>query len=238
MPTAAFTLLSPSLLSLGDYLLIMGRWNQKKRKNIVHADSKWDARLVEMATRLITAGFTYADLGTILGVEGTTVGNWIDKYPDFREASKKGHDAANAITLGQMLRCAWGYEYEETTTKKCVTLDADGEEIPAAENKVVITTHLKHQPPNAELLKFIALNRMKDEFTDIKRLEINENRKIEITGLDEEKRLDEFISNFIEHLNKTKQIDCKVIDEKQIIDQPAKVESNDSNGCSGQPALP
>jgi len=215
-----------------------GHWKDKERINKLKANAKWDSRLAEMATRLIAAGITYEEIGNIIGVTEHTIAAWTQRYPDFKAAAEAGHQAANAITLGQLLRSAWGYDYTEKTIKRCVTLDKDGEEIPSEENKAVVTEHFKSQPPNADLLKFIALNRMKDEFSDTKRLEINENRRIEITGLDEEKRLDEFISNFVEHLNKTKQIDCKVIDEERIIDQPPKVESNDSNGRSGQPALP
>jgi hypothetical protein len=199
-----------------------GPYNKKKRVNKLRSDAVWDVRLCEMAIKLLAGGATFDDIGYILGVKGETVQTWRDRYPDFRAAADAGHTASNARTLGEMLRCAWGFEYKERTVKRQVILDEEGEEVnvPGETSKAVITEHTKYQPPNADLLKFIALNRLSGEFKDSKRIEIEDNRTIKIVGADEAKAIDEFIVKYLESVQKPKLIESNVVEadfEKQGI---------------------
>lgn len=212
------------------------RWAEKDRANKVRADAHWDVRLAEVAAKLIAGGFTYKDIGVVLGVSESTVLGWTQKYESFVEAAKVGHEAANALTLGQMLRSAWGYDFTETDEKFIEIRDEAGES--TGKTKVITVVKTRHQPPNAELLKFIALNRMSGEFKDTKRIEIDENRRIQITGLDEVKALDSFIEKFIESTKQTKQIETKVIDaEFSVTEQPIPVAPSSSEGNPGEPGV-
>jgi hypothetical protein len=202
-----------------------GHYLDKERTYKVRQDAHWDVRLAEMAAKLIAAGFTYGDIGVVLGVSEICVRGWTQKYASFFEAAKIGHEAANAITLGQMLRAAWGYDYDEVKEEYIVTTDENGEEkildaeegekTPGCSKKV--TVFHRHQPPNGELLKFILLNREKDDWKDAKRLEVTENRNIQITGLDEIKVIDDFVNKFLEHAKQVKQIESKIIDAEPVV---------------------
>jgi hypothetical protein len=196
------------------------RWAEKDRANKVRADAHWEVRLAEMASKLIAAGFTYSDIGVVLGVAESTVLGWTQKYESFVAAAKVGHEAANALTLGQLLRSAWGYTFEEKDTKYIDILDENGKS--TGKTKVIEVIKERHQPPNAELLKFICLNRMPTEWKDAKRLEIDEHRTIQIVGADEVAALDGFIQKFIES-TKPKLVESKVVGEQDAVFSTDKV---------------
>lgn len=187
-------------------------YRKKERVNKLRADAKWDTRLAEMATRLIAAGITYEDIGSIIGVSESAVISWTRKYPDFKIAAEAGHQAANAITLGQMLRCAWGYDFTEKTVKRKVTLDEFGNEVPSESSKeAIVTEHTKHQPPNPDLLKFIAMNRMSEEFS--RSPIVTQENTLQIVTTIEEDRIRRFAGSLFELASK--QVENKILNDNE-----------------------
>jgi uncharacterized protein YrzB (UPF0473 family) len=211
------------------------QWKDKDRVNVIRADAMWDIRLADAATKLIAAGFTYEDIGVVLGVTGKTVANWSQKYKSFNDAAKDGHAAANAITLAQMLRSAWGYDYQEKDEKFIALRDEEGNE--TGKHKVVTIVKTRHQPPNADLIKFIALNRMSNEFKDAKRIEIEDHKTLQITGSDEIKALDDFIGKFLAS-TKPKQIESRVVNAGEDSGQSGDVATSCTEGNNPESGIP
>lgn len=146
-------------------------WKDKKRKNKVRKDAKFDSRTAGIVGRALAFGMTYDDIGYLLAVKGHTVQDWQQRYPTFDKAVKKAREAAKSITVAQMLRCAWGYKTEKRTEKFNVEIDEDGNEI-HSDGKKVVTVVYNEVPPNSDLIKFVILNLDKENWTDIKRIDV------------------------------------------------------------------
>lgn len=204
----------------------MPQYKNKKRKNKIRSDAKFDSKTAGIVGRALGLGMTYDDIGYLLAVKGHTVQDWQQRYPQFDKAIKKAREAIKAITIAQMLRAAWGYDYEEVTEtyvpKEGLGISVKDEEIDSVgsvETPPVLKSvkiHKKHQPPDKDLLKFIILNRDKGNWTDVKRIDVvSKNADISLAGQLEAGAIDELVGSL------TKQVESK------------EIESGDTSAISG-----
>lgn len=108
---------------------------------------KFDYSFVKIAANLMAAGFTYADLGSALGVCKDTIKTWQTYYPQFGAAMKAGKKIATQHLVASGLRAAWGYDYEQRN----IYYDKSG--------KLLRTTvQHKHEPVNDRMLIFMLCN--------------------------------------------------------------------------------
>jgi len=108
---------------------------------------KVDYNFVKIAANLVAAGFTYADIGFVLGVPRATINRWGTYYPQFGAALKAGKKIAAQHLVASGLRSACGYDYEVGNKY----YDKDG-------NFLRKTVQTKHEPVNDRLLIFMLCN--------------------------------------------------------------------------------
>jgi hypothetical protein len=136
----------------------MTDWVEKKRKNKVRKDAKYDkVSVLPIVRSLVGLGFTETDIGIVLAVAPETVASWKARYPNMFEANKEGQQIMKGILCAELFRTAIGYDYEEKDVTK--EKDEKGKE---KITKTVVKT--KHQTGNADLQKFLANNLMKEVF--------------------------------------------------------------------------
>lgn len=150
-----------------------GIGREKPRKHKTPRNAKYDYKLAGVASRLLSAGHTRHDVAYILGIAGRTMDTWERKHPEFKQGCRDGHDIANAVTLAQFLRCAWGIHWTEERRIYNVRYEKDenGNDKPV-EYLARRTEIDKYLPPNPDLLKFEMLNKMSDEYRDTRRVEV------------------------------------------------------------------
>src|SRR5215207_676094 len=66
------------------------------------------------ARRACMLGATNEELAALLGVSRTTIGNWMEEFPDFRKAIEEGKVAADARVAEKLYQRAIGYERPAT----------------------------------------------------------------------------------------------------------------------------
>lgn len=168
----------------------MPSWKSKPRKNKIRKGAKFDSKTPRIVARLFASGLTYEDIGFVLGVSEHTIASWQQRYPIFRKEIDKAKEVVKSITIAQMLKSAWGYDYAEKT----ITKDKDG-------NVVKEKEVIKHQPANADLLKFLIINKDPDKYRDVKRIDItSKNLSLGIAGELEESAIDELAGSLAKHI--------------------------------------
>src|SRR5262245_48982866 len=73
-------------------------------------DSTFKPDYCNTARRVAMLGATNDDLADILGVCRRTVGNWLQEFPEFRQAVEEGKRAADANVAERLYQRAMGYE--------------------------------------------------------------------------------------------------------------------------------
>ncbi len=192
-------------------LFFMTKWKEdKKRKNKVRKDAKYDkVSVVPIIRSLVGLGFTEVDIGTVLGVSPTTIHSWKQRYPGIYEANKEGKQILKGLICAQMIRCATGYEYEETDITYKDTVLGGSKSTPENIEKIVV--HKKFQPGNTDLLKFLANNLMGDVFP--RTPTESQTNILQIIGSVEPERIKQFAGKLAELCSNTKQVESKEVDE-------------------------
>ncbi len=200
----------------------MSSWKDKDRKHIVRSDAKYNTKTASIVIRLLAAGFTYADAGYAIGVRETTIQSWVQRYPVFKKQIEKVKDVVKAITVAQLLRAAWGYDYDEVKEEFVTVESGEGTEVTPEElkTKKVTVTH-KHLPPNGDLIKFLLLNRDKENWRDVKSIDVKAtNMTPQLAGQAEAAAIDEIAGSLgckqIESTDVTKEVDAKSTDPGTI----------------------
>jgi len=109
--------------------------------------TKFDYSFVKVAANLVAAGFTYEDIGFVLGVGKATIDNWRVYYPQFGAALAAGKKVAVQHLVAQGLKSAIGYDHD----LEFKYYDAKG-------NLKRRTVQTKHEPVNDRLLIFMLCN--------------------------------------------------------------------------------
>ncbi len=202
----------------------MPEWDEKKkkRKNKIRKDAKYDkVAVVPVVRSLVGLGFTEDEIGIVLGVEGTTLASWKQRYPKLFEANAEGKQIMKGILCAEMFRAATGYDYEEadTTLKDIVETDEAGNPTGKVKQiKVKTVVHKKHQPGNAHLQEFLANNLMKDTFPR-NPTQVTENI-ITLIGSVEPDRVRQFAGRLCELIDKPKKVDSIDVTENKSIEPP------------------
>lgn len=203
-------------------------WKEEKRQHRVRSDAKWDSRTAGIVGRALAFGMTYTDIGYLLAVKGHTIQDWQQRYPKFAKSIEEAREAVKSITIAQMLRCAWGYKTEKRTERFAVALDEKGNEI-SASNQKVVTIVYDEIPPNGDLIKFILLNRAKDEWTDVKRIDVSsKSTNLNLIGEAETEAIDALVGRLVKKIESKEIVNAKP--DETGGEQPAVVLVGDTNG--------
>jgi prepilin-type processing-associated H-X9-DG protein len=104
------------------------------------------------------AGSTDKDIYTMLEVSASAFYEWKKKYPQFKDALKKGKDIANGELQNSAYKQAMGY-YQTVTEPVKVKRGQDWEEIE-------MVTYEKFIPANNTMNIFMLKNRMPEQYKD------------------------------------------------------------------------
>ena len=98
-------------------------------------------------------GLTEKDVAAKLGIHVTTLINYKEKYPEFKEAMHLAKQAIISDTFAALLKRAKGYDYEE---KKVYTRQEETADGPKSVTYTEITK--KHEPPNVAACSLLLKN--------------------------------------------------------------------------------
>lgn len=103
-------------------------------------------------------GLRYDQIANNMGITEGTLYAWIDKYPDIKEALKKGEEVMVYEVENALYKSAIGYDVTETDQTETVYQDGTR----------VITKHARkrHVPPSVGAICFILKNRRSDKWQD------------------------------------------------------------------------
>ena len=119
---------------------------------------------------------TNAQIATKLGIHIDTFCTWQNKYPEFREAVKRGQAEANRDLVEVMKKSAKGYYVEEEET----VVHLDSHKNPINYSKVVKKRYI---PPSTTTQIFLAKNRMPEDFRDVHRQDVNMSGQLQVSTL-------------------------------------------------------
>ena len=108
------------------------------------------------------------DIATLLDISVNTFCIYINDYPEFREARKRGQKPVNIQVENALLKRALGFEYEEKTTE--VEIGSDGQPKPAK-----IKTVKKIIVGDVGAMAFWLKNRDSDNWKEKKEVEVSGN---------------------------------------------------------------
>ena len=135
-----------------------------KEVNISVAKGKYQKWLEPEGLTLLTGwarnGLTDEQIAHNIGINKTTLYDWIKKYPDISNSLKKGKEVVDIEVENALLKKALGYSYKETTKE----LSVDNE---TGESKLVVTKEVtKHIAPDTAAGIFWLKNRRPDKWRD------------------------------------------------------------------------
>lgn len=103
-------------------------------------------------------GLTDEQIAKNIGIAPRTYYEWQERFPQFRQAIKKGKAPVDVQVENALLKRALGYEYEETITEI--------EEVEEGRQKKHIRRIKKHMPPDVGAIVFWLKNRKPGRWRD------------------------------------------------------------------------
>ena len=103
-------------------------------------------------------GLTDEQIAKNIGIAVRTYYEWQERFPQFRQAIKKGKAPVDIEVENALLKRALGYEYEETITEI--------EEVEEGRQKKHIRRIRKHMPPDVGAIVFWLKNRKPGKWRD------------------------------------------------------------------------
>jgi hypothetical protein len=184
-------------------------WDDEPKRYKVRKGAKFNYDFIQVASRLVAAGFSEDDVGYALGVKAGTIKTWKARYPQFKTACSEGKRMAKRHLVAQGLRAAAGYDYETQKIKK--VYNSDGELVKTEE----LTFH-NHQPPNHNLIMWMLCNIDRqlgdDEFKSKHTMEIKHDKSVSVqVGGSEAQRILDFAGNLLE--DKPKYVENKEVEK-------------------------
>lgn len=110
---------------------------------------------VEQARKLCLLGATDVQLADFFGVTDTTIVNWRNKHPEFREAVREGKLEADAKVAESLYRRACGYSHD------AVKIVAD-----AKTGTEHVVPYVEHYPPDTTACIYWLKNRAPEHWRD------------------------------------------------------------------------
>jgi len=181
---------------------------KKKRKNLRGIAQIYDESFIEVAERLVAAGFTEKDLGYVFNCSHHTVADWKKRYPEFKRACEDGKRVMKRKMVARAMLNAVGYDYQ--TKKTRTIMDADGNV-----QKIEETKFDNKQAGNDRLLMFLLCNMDRqlgdNEWHSKQTLEVeNKNLNITIDGKLASDSIRKLAGKLFDD-TKTKQIESKEV---------------------------
>lgn len=105
----------------------------------------------DIASRLISVGFSENNLANTFGITAAALKGWKRSFPGFKQACNEGKTGQLKRVVASSLREAIGYDYQTTKTK--TTYNADG-----TLDKTEVQKIDNHQAGNASLAMFMMCN--------------------------------------------------------------------------------
>ncbi len=103
-------------------------------------------------------GLTDEQISRNIGIAIRTFYEWQERYPQFRQAIKKGKAPVDLQVENALLKRALGYEYEETITEI--------EQIEEGKQKTHVRRIKKQMPPDVGAIVFWLKNRRPNKWRD------------------------------------------------------------------------
>ena len=103
-------------------------------------------------------GLTDEQISRNIGIAIRTFYEWQERYPQFRQAIKKGKAPVDIQVENALLKRALGYEYEETITEI--------EQIEEGKQKTHVRRIKKQMPPDVGAIVFWLKNRRPNKWRD------------------------------------------------------------------------
>ena len=105
------------------------------------------------ARKLCSGGAINRELAEFFAVSQRTIGNWLARYPEFKEAVRHGRMAADAVIAESLYEKAKGYE---RPVVKIVEINGEPKEI----------RYIEHMPPDARACTFWLRNRRPQNWSE------------------------------------------------------------------------
>lgn len=193
--------------------------NKKKNEMILASDVyNINPNLLPLIKKFTSGGATTADIGLLLGYTQGDIGKWIKKikkkYPELAELWETGVNLAEVALVAKAMQLAFGYNYDEITTRYKNVQAGYSEtgqpiirEVPSGEKKIV----KKQIKGDKDLLKFLLINRLPDYFADKKTIDVTKHTDIEAAT---EEEIKQFAGKLMETVNKRKKVESKEIENE------------------------
>jgi hypothetical protein len=201
--------------------------------------TEFSPQFLDMATRLVAAGFTEQDLAYVIGCSPAKIKQWKRRYPLFKAACTNGKKVALSYLVACGLRSAAGYDTVEKNIKvrKKWTTDENGKEI-LVEFPSEISEFHKHHEPNASLLMFMLCNmsrQLKEEtpWASTHKIEIDETKNVNIKL---SRATEEQIGRLAGAFAPENIIDAEVVDAKSDKKprEPRRLPTSDTKNDTGE----
>lgn len=173
---------------------------------------KFDESDLPVIYNLTALGYDPTQIGLILGYMGE---NWIrsacQTLPEYKEAIEMGLKAADAAIVKNLVKEAFGYDWEEVRTKyvPMEEFNAETGEYETQMIKVGETRTKKRQPGNARLAELLAVNRLPGDFKKVSEVK---KASLDVKGELTETQMDQLIGKLLEAVKGNKVIESKVVE--------------------------
>jgi hypothetical protein len=151
--------------------------------------------LLPVVQNLAAAGCTEGEIGMVLGSTSKSPEAMIKRLRNsslaFEAAWRNGIKAADVQLVRKLFQTAMGYQYEEQTVEEKADKFGD----------VQVFTKIvrKYEKPSIEALMFLIQNRLREEFRNTQRIEVD-RKSIDITADLTTKQMSEIGGRLVEHL--------------------------------------
>lgn len=142
--------------------------------------NKWDELDIPSKLESITGwakqGSTNEEIAKMLGVSLAVLYGWKNKYPEFKEAIKKGKAVADGELLNSAFLQSTGFKYTEqqgfkVKDYKTVINPETGEKKLVQIERIEVVEVEKFNPPNPTMSIFMLKNRLPEQYKDKKEIE-------------------------------------------------------------------
>lgn len=142
-----------------------GSANSSPARRGPKSKAKFTKKHLDRLHNLALLGFTNLEIAGVIERSTDTLTNWIDRFPEVKEAIVSGRQDADAVLAKRLKMRAFGYTHESEEIKLVdhETFDEQGR-ITSRTKKVLRVPTIKHYPPNETALIFWMTNRQRDKW--------------------------------------------------------------------------
>jgi transposase-like protein len=127
----------------------------------VGAPTKYDPKIYPRIAKLLAQrGAILSEIADCFDVTTRTLSNWLNDYPELREAIDAGNDVFNP-------------RVERALAERAIGFYADVEEVFVIDKKLEKKIVRKYYPPDVRACIFFLKNRQSDRWRDVQRHEVN-----------------------------------------------------------------